>query len=76
MLVLTRKKGESLLIGEGVEITIIDISEGKVRIAINAPREVQIIRSEIKKGIEDENKSASSAAAIDQLKKLKKTSKK
>lgn len=76
MLVLTRKKGESLLIGEGIEITIVDITEGKVRIAIDAPKEVQIIRSEVKKSIEDENKSASSAAAIDQLKKLKKTSKK
>jgi len=76
MLVLTRKKGESILIGEGVEITVVDISEGKVRLAIDAPREVQIIRSEVKKGIEDENKSATSVDAINQLKKMKKTSKK
>lgn len=47
MLVITRKTGESIVIGDGIEITIADIQKGKVKIAINAPRDVAIYRKEI-----------------------------
>lgn len=71
MLVVGRKKGESLLIGDDVEITIIKIENGSVKIAINAPREVSILRSELYKEITDENQRAMVFDAAD-LKKLKK----
>lgn len=48
MLVIRRKQGESILIGEGIEIEVIDISPGRVKIGIKAPPEVPILRKEIR----------------------------
>ena len=48
MLVLTRKAGQVLHIGEDIALTIIDIAGGSVRIGIDAPRYVQIVREEAK----------------------------
>ncbi|MCI9557307.1 carbon storage regulator [Oscillospiraceae bacterium 50-16] len=48
MLILQRKEGESLLIGEEVEVTVLAVEAGRVRLAIQAPREVPILRSELK----------------------------
>lgn len=47
MLVLTRKKNESIIIAGGIEITITDICGNKVRIGVNAPRHIQVYRKEI-----------------------------
>ena len=47
MLVIRRKPGESILIGNNVEIQVIDISPTRVRIGISAPPEVLILRKEI-----------------------------
>ncbi|MCY6959548.1 carbon storage regulator CsrA [Clostridium brassicae] len=58
MLAIKRKKGESILIGENVEITIVDIANGSVKIAIEAPRDVTILRKELYKEVEEENKQA------------------
>ncbi|MBU3142347.1 carbon storage regulator CsrA [Clostridium sp. CF012] len=71
MLVISRKKGESLLIGEDVEITIIKIENGTVKIAINAPREIGILRSELYKEVTDENHRAMvfDVSALEKLKK-------
>ncbi|MBU3186002.1 carbon storage regulator CsrA [Clostridium estertheticum] len=58
MLVIGRKKGESLLIGENVEITIVKIENSFVKIAINAPREITILRKELYTEVMDENQRA------------------
>lgn len=58
MLVLTRKEGESILLDENIEINIIQIAQGRVKIGINAPKSVQIMRKEVKIEIENENKMA------------------
>lgn len=55
MLILTRKEGESILIGEGVEIKILEISQGTVKIGIEAPKNVKVIRKELLKEIGEEN---------------------
>lgn len=47
MLVLHRKKGESLIIDDNIKITIVDISGEKVKIAVEAPKEIPILRSEL-----------------------------
>lgn len=47
MLVLTRKKGEALIIGEDIEIKILDIAGDKVSIGIEAPKSVRVIREEL-----------------------------
>ncbi|MGN0026342.1 MAG: carbon storage regulator, partial [Clostridium sp.] len=46
MLVITRKKGESILIGDDIEITISKVEDGSVKLAINAPKEMTILRKE------------------------------
>ncbi len=47
MLVLSRRKNESIIIGDDVEITIVDICGGKVRLGINAPKDVSVHREEV-----------------------------
>ena len=48
MLILQRKEGESLLLGENIEITVLAVEAGRVRLAIQAPRDVTILRSEVR----------------------------
>ena len=47
MLVLTRKKEQSIIIGENVEIMVLGVSGDKVRLGITAPREVEVFRKEV-----------------------------
>ena len=47
MLVLSRKLGEKIYIGENVCITVVDIDRGKIRLGIEAPRDVPIYRQEL-----------------------------
>lgn len=58
MLALSRKQGESIMIGNDVEITILDIRNDQVKIGINAPKQVGIYRKEIYLQIQEENKQA------------------
>ena len=67
MLVVRRKKGESILIGDNIEISIAAIENGTVKLAINAPKEVQILRKELYIEVEKEAVSLN----IDILKNLK-----
>ena len=47
MLVLTRKPGQSIMIGEGIEVQVLSVAGEKVRLGITAPREVGIFRNEV-----------------------------
>ena len=47
MLILQRRPGESLRIGENIEVTVVAIEGGKIRLAISAPKDVTILRSEL-----------------------------
>ena len=47
MLILRRKPGESLVIGEDIQVTVMDVYEGGVRLAIEAPRNISILRTEL-----------------------------
>lgn len=47
MLILTRKAGEKLLIGDNIEITILNVRGGQVKLGINAPKDVAVHREEI-----------------------------
>ncbi|NRT73724.1 carbon storage regulator CsrA [Clostridium beijerinckii] len=58
MLIITRKKGDSLMIGDDIEITISKIDDGSVKIGINAPKEIVILRKELYEAIKNENKQA------------------
>lgn len=59
MLVLTRKLDESIIIGDNVEIKIVEIKENTVKLGISAPRDVKILRKEIMDEIRKENIEAS-----------------
>lgn len=54
MLVLNRQKNESIMIGDDVEITIVDVRGDKVRLGINAPREISVHRKEVYEAIQKE----------------------
>lgn len=56
MLVLSRKKNETIIIGHDVEITVVEVLSGKVRLGINAPKEVSVHRKEIYEAIQEERK--------------------
>ncbi|QGU00430.1 Carbon storage regulator [Candidatus Syntrophocurvum alkaliphilum] len=55
MLVLSRKKGESIIVGDNIEISIIDIQGDSIKIGVNAPKDVKIYRKEIYDQIIQEN---------------------
>ena len=59
MLVLTRKTGESIQIGDNIELTVIAVKGDQVKIGINAPKNVDIHRKEIYLSIQEENSEAS-----------------
>ena len=59
MLILRRKSGESIVIGENISVTVLDINEGSVRLAIDAPKVIPILRSELLQAADANRDSAS-----------------
>jgi len=70
MLVLTRKVGESIQIGENVRVTVLSIQGKNVKIGIQAPIDVAVHREEIYEKIVDENKAAASKTSLEDAKRL------
>jgi len=62
MLVLSRQRDESIMIGDNVEITIVDVRGDKVRLGITAPKEIPVHRREIYDAIQREKAAAKDAA--------------
>jgi carbon storage regulator len=58
MLVLTRKTGEGISIGDGIKIRVVEIKGGQVRLGIDAPSEFRILREEIRDKVQMENRTA------------------
>jgi carbon storage regulator len=59
MLVLSRQRDESIIIGDNIVVTIVDVRGDKVRLGIEAPREVSVHRREVYEAIQRENREAS-----------------
>jgi carbon storage regulator len=58
MLVLSRQKDESIMIGDDVEVTIVDVRGDKVRLGITAPKSIAVHRKEVYEAIQREKKEA------------------
>lgn len=67
MLVLARKINESIMIGDAIEISIVEIKGDQVKLGINAPSSVKIFRKEVFQAIQEENKLAAQSAPADKL---------
>ena len=70
MLVLTRKRNQSIMVNDNIELTIIDIQGDQVRVGINAPKDVKVFRKEVYVEMTEENKEASNVT-MDALSMLK-----
>ena len=67
MLVLSRQRDETIMIGDDIEITVVDIRGDKVRLGINAPASVPVHRKEVYEAIKRENREASQGMNIEDL---------
>ena len=65
MLVLSRQRDETIMIGDDVEITVVDIRGDKVRLGITAPRQIQVHRKEVYEAIKRENQQAAKMSPRD-----------
>jgi len=70
MLALTRRKGESIVINNNIEISILEIKKDQIKIGISAPKDVPVYRKEVYVQIEEENKASMDIDGIAALKEL------
>ncbi len=60
MLILSRKADESIIIADTITVKIISVDKGVVKLGIDAPHDIRVLRSELVRAVEDSNKEASS----------------
>ena len=65
MLVLSRQRDQTIMVGDDIEITVVDIRGDKVRLGINAPAEIPVHRKEVYEAIKRENRAAASVRPED-----------
>ncbi len=70
MLVLTRKENESIMIGDSIEVKLLDVKEHQVKIGIAAPKHIAVHRKEVYLAIQAENKQAAAPTEVDDISKL------
>jgi carbon storage regulator len=70
MLILSRKLDESIVIGDNITVKILSIDKGSVKLGIDAPSDVSILREELKVAVTDANRKASKSVDINKLQQL------
>ncbi len=70
MLALTRKKGESLIVNNNIEITVLEIRGDQIKLGISAPKDVPIYRKEVYLQIQKENQASLQIDGLEALKNL------
>ncbi len=76
MLVLARKLNESIVIGDNIIVKVISVDKGIVKLGIDAPKDVSIVRSELLEDVKDLNIAASKEVGLESLSLLSKILKK
>lgn len=75
MLVLSRRIGEKIVIGDGIVVTVVEVHRDSVRLGVDAPRSVPVNRAELLQAVSEENQAAMSgteaAAALQSLQSIK-----
>jgi len=71
MLALTRKKGESIVVGDSIEVVVLGITGEQVRLGIIAPKNITVHRKEVYEQIQVENKQAQQSINVSALSKIK-----
>lgn len=70
MLALSRKQGESIMIGNNIEVTVLEIKGEQIKLGINAPKSIPVYRKELYSQIQDSNRETVASLDIESLKKL------
>lgn len=70
MLALSRKQGESIMVGSDIELTILEVKGEQVKIGISAPKNIPVYRKEIYLQIQETNRETAANIDIESLKKL------
>lgn len=65
MLILSRKKGESIVINGNIEVTVVEVDDDKIKLGFDAPKDVSILRKEIYLQILEENRNALKSSESD-----------
>jgi carbon storage regulator len=74
MLILSRKKDESIMIGDNIEVSVVDIKGDQIKLGIKAPRDIKVYRREVFTAIQKENQAAAKAGTkLPELELLKKS---
>jgi carbon storage regulator len=67
VLVLSRRPGQAILIGQDIEIVVLETDGPQVRLGVRAPREITVLRRELLQQVEAENRRAAASPAVDLL---------
>ncbi len=76
MLILTRKINQSIMIGDQIEIVVVEVRGDQVKLGIKAPKNVSVHRSEVYKEIQEQNKKASKSLNLETIKNIEQIFKK
>lgn len=63
MLVLSRREGESVVIGNDIVVTVLEVRGGQIRLGVDAPRSLQVHREEVFRQVSEENRAAMGSSA-------------
>jgi carbon storage regulator len=66
VLIVARRKGQRIKIGENIEVVVTEISRGEVRLGIVAPKQVAVVREEMQRAVADANRAAAASALVDE----------